>query len=80
MADLLVRHVDGAVKDALAARAARNGRSQQAEIQSILEEALGSDSSSWVMRLHRAAQLADGIDLPAPERHPARIVDTRAWE
>lgn len=80
MADLLVRHVDGAVKDALAARAVRNGRSQQAEIQSILQEALGGDSPSWVMRLRRAARLADGIDLPELERHPARIVDTRAWE
>ena len=80
MADLLVRHVDETVKDALAARAARNGRSQQAEVQLILKEALADDSSSWVMRLRRVAQLSDGIDFPAPERHPARILETGAWE
>ncbi len=79
MADLLVRNLDDAMKEALAARAARNGRSQQAEARSILEDALRSSSSSWTARLRRAARLADGIEFELPARHPARTLETKDW-
>lgn len=79
MADLLVRDLDDATKEMLAARAVRNNRSQQAEARAILEDALNADSRSWIVRLRRAAMLADGIDFEPPARHYARDVDVEEW-
>ncbi len=79
MADLLVRNLDDAMKEALASQAAKNGRSQQVEARMILEDALRFDSCSWVTRLRRAARLADGIELDLPARHPSRAVEAEGW-
>ena len=79
MSDLLIRNLESATKDALRARAAKNGRSQQAEARAILECALRPDSHDWVSMLRRAAVSADGIEIEVPERHPARALDTTAW-
>lgn len=73
MADLPVRGLGDATKEMLAAHAARNNRSQQAEARAILEDALNADSRSWVIRLRRAAMLADGIGFEPPARHRARF-------
>jgi len=79
MSDLLIRNINEDLKRELSARAARNGRSQQAEALSILESALADNSRSWVALLSRAAERADGIDLPEIERHPARSTNVEGW-
>lgn len=79
MADLLIRNIDSAMKETLAQRAARNGRSQQAEARTILEEALRFDSRSWATRLRNATELVDGFDLDLPTRHPARSIKAEDW-
>jgi len=43
MATLTIRNVDAAVKERLRVRAARHGRSMEAEIRSILSEAVVDD-------------------------------------
>ncbi|MDO4289836.1 MAG: hypothetical protein Q4C41_01210 [Eggerthellaceae bacterium] len=79
MADVLVRNLSSGAKEALASRAARNGRSQQAEAKAILEAALQDDAASWVSRLRRAASAVGGIDLEAPARHAPREMDVAGW-
>ena len=54
MAELLVRNLDPDVVDRLKARARQHGRSLQAEVQRILEEAAGR-------RMEDARALADRI-------------------
>lgn len=79
MADLLIRNIDSNLKDELQARALRNGRSQQAEAAAILEAAVAPSKDSWVRRLRHAAERVGGVDLPLPERHAPRDIDTEAW-
>ncbi|MBC5585401.1 plasmid stabilization protein [Eggerthella guodeyinii] len=79
MPDLLIRNLDHRAKDALVARAAKNGRSQQAEARAILESALQPEPRDWVSMLRRAAASADGLEIEAPERHPARTFDAAGW-
>lgn len=79
MSDLLIRNLDREIKDALIARATKNGRSQQAEARAILESALRSEQRGWVSLLRRAATSADGIEIETPERHPAREFDGGGW-
>jgi antitoxin FitA len=54
MATLTIRNVDAAVKDQLRVRAARNGRSMEAELRAIVIEAVGSERS-------RETNLAEAI-------------------
>lgn len=79
MADLLIRNIPPATKNALQARAARNRRSQQSEALSILEASLGNPSKSWVARLRDAAVSAGGFDLELPPCHAPRDRDTPLW-
>ena len=79
VADVLVRNLSSGAKEALASRAARNGRSQQAEAKAILEAALRDDAANWVSRLRRAASAVGGIELELPARHAAREVDVAGW-
>ena len=44
MAELIVRKLDDAAKQRLAARAARNGRSVEAEARAIIEEAAAGET------------------------------------
>jgi plasmid stability protein len=55
MTTLTIRNVDAALKERLRVRAARNGRSMEAELRHILSEALGTE------RKHRPPNLADAI-------------------
>jgi plasmid stability protein len=43
MATLTIRHVDAAVKERLRMRAARNGRSMEAELRAIVADAVGGE-------------------------------------
>ncbi|MBQ3106368.1 MAG: hypothetical protein IJC51_02680 [Eggerthellaceae bacterium] len=79
MADLLIRDIDAGSKALLVARAARNGRSQQAEARLILESALAEEKRSWVSALRLAAEKSSGIDLPDVPRHKARETSTEGW-
>ena len=54
MSTLTIRNVEPAVKERLRVRAARNGRSMEAELRHILNEAVASESS-------RETNLAEAI-------------------
>lgn len=72
MSDLLVRNLPESTKRALAVRAAENGRSLSAEAAAILDEALCPPGKTWFELLYDLGQDLDGVELPLPERHPAR--------
>jgi len=54
MTTLTIRNVDASVKERLRVRAARNGRSMEAELRQILSDAVGGPGD-------REANLADAI-------------------
>lgn len=70
MAAFSVRDVDDDVRDRLRIRAARHGRSMEAEIRAILTDAVndpGSDESIFTALLHRFAEIG-GVELELPPR------------
>jgi plasmid stability protein len=76
MATLTVRNIDAGVKERLRLRAARHGRSMEAEARSILSEAVAADRDQPEPNLadairRRFAPLG-GVDLELP---PAEFVD-----
>lgn len=78
MATLTIRRIDEQVKQALRHRAARHGRSMEAEVRAILDQVLRADAPSargLGSRVHlRFAD--DHVDLPPARRdEPARVVD-----
>lgn len=71
MAALSIRDLDDSVKDRIRLRAARHGRSMEAEVRAILtaavtEEPLRADLFGAIAE--RFAQLG-GVDLDLPDRH-----------
>lgn len=78
MAAISVRDLDDAVRDRLRIRAARNGRSMEAEIRDILTTAVRESEPSadlFNTLLDRFTALG-GVDLPVPARKmPARAAD-----
>lgn len=73
MSSLLIRNLNESTKRQLAIRAAENGRSQQAEALSILEESLEPKTSSWFDTLHEMSSKVGGIELPTTGRHSPRL-------
>lgn len=73
MSDLLIRNCDEETKRALSIRAARNGRSQQAEALEILRGALLEEPKSWVELIRENAQAVGGMEFILPERHAPRL-------
>jgi antitoxin FitA len=70
MANLTIRNVDAAVKERLRLRAARHGRSMEAEARRILSEAVAVDRDEPEPNLairRRFAPLG-GVDLELPPR------------
>lgn len=70
MAALSIRDLDDAVTEKLRLRAARNGRSMEAEIRAILTTAVSDDASGtdlFSALTERFAQLG-GADLDLPAR------------
>lgn len=64
MATLMIRNVDAVVKERLRIRAARHGRSMEAELQFILGNALadgGSASPTWPKPSASALRLSAGL-------------------
>lgn len=78
MSTLTVRKIDERLKQALRERAARHGRSMEAEVRAILDDALRSDASAGGglgTRIHQRFS-GDHVDLPLPARdEPARAAD-----
>ena len=70
-ATITIRNLDGRVKERLRVRAARNGRSMEAEVRSILSDTLGTDAAESVNlaeAIRRRVAPLGGIEL---EDHPA---------
>lgn len=80
-AALSIRNLDESVKQRLLLRAARHGRSMEAEARAILTEAVSEPAESaglFTALLDRFGQLG-GVDLELPERdEPARAADSTA--
>ena len=78
MATMSIRDLDDGVRDRLRQRAAANGRSMEAEVRSILTEAVsevGESSGLFVTLMETMGELG-GVDLAlAPREVPARAVD-----
>jgi plasmid stability protein len=81
MAALSIRNIDESVKRRLQSRAARHGRSMEAEAREILTEAVREPADSaglFTAILDRFAVLG-GVDLELPARdEPARAADFTA--
>jgi antitoxin FitA len=78
MTALSIRNLDESVKRRLQSRAARHGRSMEAEARAILTEAVREPADSaglFTTLLDRFATLG-GVDLELPDRaDPARAAD-----
>lgn len=72
MANLTIRNVDAAVKERLRLRAARHGRSMEAEARRILSEAVAVDRDEPEPNLAEAIRRRfaplGGVDLELPPR------------
>lgn len=76
MSAVSIRNLDDRVKERLRLRAARHGRSMEAEIRAILADAVsepGEDAGLFQVLLDRVSQLG-GVELDIP----ARAVQPRA--
>lgn len=72
MADISIRNLDDAVRERLRLRAAQHGRSMEAEIRVILEDAVRAGrGESLIERLVAAATSAGGTELDIPRRTDA---------
>jgi antitoxin FitA len=70
MATLTVRGLDDATKTRLRVRAAHHGRSMEAEVRAILEDALPSETTSSGLgsRIHARFAAIGGAELDLPTR------------
>lgn len=78
MAALSIRNLDESVRRRLQLRAARHGRSMEAEARAILTEAVNepADSAGLFTALLDRFGVLGGVDLDLPERtEPARAAD-----
>jgi antitoxin FitA len=81
MATLTVRGLDDATKTRLRVRAARHGRSMEAEVRAILEDALPSEPFSGGLgsRIHARFAAIGGVELDLPTRRELpRAADLQA--
>jgi plasmid stability protein len=81
MATLTVRGLDDATKTRLRVRAARHGRSMEAEVRAILEDALPSEPTSGGLgsRIHARFAAIGGAELDLPTRRELpRAADLQA--
>jgi plasmid stability protein len=78
VAALSIRNLDETVKQRLLLRAARHGRSMEAEARAILTDAVQepADSAGLFTALLDRFELLGGVDLDLPKRaEPGRAVD-----
>ncbi len=78
MATLTIRDLDEDLRAQLRVRAARHGRSMEAEVRAILRDALAKPQVSGGLgtRVHQRFATLGGIDLEQPER----VERPRTWE
>ena len=78
MAAVSIRDLDDSVREKLRVRAARNGRSMEAEMRAILTAAVSDEDSTqglFSVLMDRFAELG-GVELDLPPRAtPARAAD-----
>jgi antitoxin FitA len=74
MASLTIRNLDNQVKAQLRQRAARHGRSMEAEARAILAQTLSATTGeeNLAAAIHRRFAALDGEGLPIPQRRPTR--------
>lgn len=74
MASLTIRNLDNNVKAQLRQRAARHGRSMEAEARTILSLILNAPSGeqNLATAIHRRFELLEIESLPIPPRQPVR--------
>jgi len=74
MASLTIRNLDNSLKAQLRLRAARHGRSMEAEVRSILAQTLNSsiNEQNLAATIHRRFESLDLECLPVPPRQAAR--------
>ena len=70
VADLSIRNIDDGVRDRLRLRAARNGRSMEAEAREILSAAV-EPPANWLLDLRESCAAVGGVDLDLPRRAEA---------
>ncbi len=73
MASLTIRNLDNNLKLQLRQRAARHGRSMEAEVRAILSQTLNvqAGEQNLAATIHRRFESL-GTDLPIPPRQPVR--------
>lgn len=76
MATLTIRQLDDRTHARLRERAARHGRSVEAEVRAILDATTGRPDVNLLVSLHRAFSPDGGVELEVPGRtHAPRDVD-----
>ena len=81
MSAVSIRNLDDQVKERLRVRAARHGRSMEAEVRAILTDAVRepADSAGLFTAVLDRFGVLGGVELELPERtEPARAVDFSA--
>ncbi|MCA0178264.1 MAG: toxin-antitoxin system antitoxin subunit [Actinobacteria bacterium] len=75
MSTLTIRQLDERTHARLRGRAAKHGRSVEAEVRAILDAAVNLPERNLLLSLHAAMAQAGGIDLEAPTRsdHPRPV-------
>ncbi|MFB3775966.1 MAG: plasmid stabilization protein [Bryobacteraceae bacterium] len=75
MVNILIRKVDEQVKARLRLRAARHGRSMEAEARELLERGLAAERPGGLNladAIRRRIAAVGGVELSLPPREPAR--------
>lgn len=78
MGTLTIRNVDDDVHARLRERAARHGRSVEAEVRGILSEAVQAPTRNFLLELHAqtadlTADLTEDLDLPPRDDDPREV-------
>jgi antitoxin FitA len=70
MAAITVRSLDDDVKRRLRIRAAKHGRSMEAEARAILEDAVAEEDEpkNWLVAMHERCAEIGGVELDIPPR------------
>ena len=68
MATLTIRQLDERTHARLRMRAARHGRSVEAEVRAILDAAVDVPEENFLLALHAAMSEVGGVDLPLEPR------------
>ncbi len=68
MSTLTIRKLSQQTHDRLRVRAAQHGRSVEAEVRAILDDAVGSDERNMLLALHADFAALGGVELDVPVR------------